>query len=364
MIIRASSLERRFLCPGSLKAEEGMPDIPSKAADSGNKIHNALRIYFSGTAGNLDDIATVCKLDNRESIVLRWFANNADTEIENHGGADKRWPELHLPDTGDGIEGTSDLVVHCNDNTWHVFDWKTGYGKQITATMNLQLRAYCVLVAEKFGLFHVKGHLYSAGDDPADSAFTSVTYGPDEIEESRKEIYAIRDACIAENAPRIPSLTGCKWCRACGNPTKCNESCQIQEDNLPDIIEQPLTPELVARLKPLYLAFKQAESAQKRFESWLKNILATQPGTIPWAKLAKPSQQREVTDAEKAFIVGCTEGWFTQPEFVRKCITVKVPAIEKLAKRYKKHKEVTDKLMDAGALEIKSKQPAIELMKE
>jgi len=43
--LRASTFERR-LCPGSVQAESGLPDLPDEGgvAESGKKIHNALRM--------------------------------------------------------------------------------------------------------------------------------------------------------------------------------------------------------------------------------------------------------------------------------------------------------------------------------
>ena len=364
-ILRASTFERR-LCPGSVKAEEGLPEVPDTdgAANSGTKTHNALRMHFSGTITNIKDIVTVCELNERETIVLSWFIGRAETIIANHGGAKKVYTELVLEDTGDKIKGTADMLVICNDDTWHLFDWKTGQGEQITAEANLQLRVYALKVVEKFGCIHLTAHLFAAGNDPKDAAITTCNYGPDEIAEARKEIYAIRDACFADNAPRLPTSERCKWCRALGNPSRCPESCRTPTVDLPAIIAQPVPPELASRLKSIYLAFKQASSAQERFEKWLKDMINTNPTVVPWAKLAEPKERRTITNAEAAFSIGMKEGWFTQDEFVKDCITVKVPAIEKLAKRTKKNKEVQSLLIQAEALEVKLTQPSIELIKE
>lgn len=363
MIIRASKMERVFRCPGSMKAEEGLEESKlspeDKAmADSGNRVHEALMQCFGRNITDLNDLAVLCHLTDDEKVKAKWFINHVDTLANIHGGINMKWAELKLPETDDGISGTPDLIIHCHDETYHLIDYKSGWGRQIEAHRNLQLRTYIVKAAEQLSIMLVTVHLFSWGNNPDEGTI----YGPDEINAAKHEIYRIRDAARLPNAPRNPHPAACRWCRANGNPDHCPESCKPTTAFI--VPAQPLTPEIVGKMKDIYLMFKVAAQAKTRFDAWLREQMTTVPELITWAKFAKPGQRRTITDATKAFGIGIKNGWFDQSEFVKNCITVKVPAIEKLAKRQKLDKTVEPALTAARALEIKENKPSIELIED
>jgi len=363
--LHASSFERYLLCPGSFAAEQGLPDTTSDEATSGQKIHNALRLYFSGTVKDLADVAKVCKLDDREEIILNWFARNAETIITEHGGAAKCYPEFKLNEDGDRITGTADLIVRCKDNQILLFDWKTGYGKQLTAEKNLQLRVYAMKIAEQFGCIRILACLFSAGNAVEDSAFSFAEYGPDEIKESKKEIYAIRDRCLAHDAKRIPGPEQCKYCKAAGNPDRCPKSL-ARHNQLALTVRKPMTPELRAKCAVIWDNIKAFEAAAKGFKLMVKDELAANPDGIPGLKLKAPESRRVITDANKVFEIGIQREWFDQSAFVSKAVTVKIGELVKLVKAGLKvtQKEATEtvntELGNAGVLKFEPKEQAIE----
>lgn len=364
--IRASTMERIFLCPGSFYAEQGLPDIKSNVADSGTRIHNALRLYFSTLIGDLSDIAAVCNLDDRESIMLNWFARTAVTAIEQHGGPVKHYPEFKLEDTGDGITGTADLIVRCKDNQILLIDYKTGYGKQLTAEKNLQMRVYVVKTAEIFGCISVLAYLFSAGNYIEDSVFSSAEYGPDEIAESKKEIYAIRDRCLCDCAKRIPGAEQCKYCKASGTE-RCPESLEFKKhQEMALTIRTPLTPEMAAKCSTIWDNIKAFEAAAKGFKRMVKDELARNPNGIPGLRLEPPESKREITNPEKVFEIGVSQGWFDQKMFVSKAIKVTIGELVKLVKTnlditQKAATELVNKeLTEAGALKFEPKEQAVE----
>jgi hypothetical protein len=368
-VLHASSFERYLLCPGSLDAEEGLPDTKSDEADSGMKVHNALRLFFSNTVGDLNDAAKVCALEDREEIIFKWFVNNALTVIEKHGGAIKQYPEFKFEDTGDSIVGTSDLIVRCKDGALLVFDWKTGYGKQLTADKNLQLRVYAVKTAERFGCISVLAYLFSAGNYVEDSAFSSAEYGPDEITEAKKEIYAIRDRCLCSCAKRIPGAEQCKYCKASGTE-RCPESLEFKKhQEMALTIRTPLTPEMAAKCSTIWDNIKTFEAAAKGFKRMVKDELARNPDGIPGLRLEPPESKREITNPEKVFEIGVNEGWFDQPSFVSKAVTIKIGELVKLVKTNLKitQKEATElvntSLGIAGVLKFEPKEQAVERIK-
>lgn len=338
-IIHASSMERRFLCPGSLAAEDNLPDIKSEDADSGTRIHTALRLNFTGMKKN--ETITLCKLDERETLVFKWFVDIAEREILSHGGAAKTWPEFKFPYVDDGLTGTADLIVRCRDRAVLLFDWKTGYGKTLHAEKNLQLRVYAVKTAETFGCVSVLAYLFSAGNAAEDSAFTSCEYGPDEIAEARKEIYAIRAACLRPAANRLPGAEQCKWCKACGNPDRCPESIEFQKQVATALtIQTPLTPAMRKQCAGVWDNIKAFEKAAKNFKQLIKNELTREPDSIPGLRLELPESVRKITNPEKVFEIGMANGWFDQVSFVQRVISVKIGELVKLVKN---HLQLTEK---------------------
>ncbi|MFA5130651.1 MAG: DUF2800 domain-containing protein [Patescibacteria group bacterium] len=358
-------MERLLRCPGSLKAEEGLPDIKSDAADSGTKIHNALRLLFQDMKP--DEAEKVCQLNDRELSVAKWFFNVAKKEIEKHGGAARLYPEFKFPDESDGFTGTADLVVRCNDSAVLLFDWKTGYGKQLTADKNLQLRTYAVLTAETFGCISVLAYLFSVGNAVEDSAFSCSEYGPDEIAESKKELYAIKTKCLQPDAPRITGKEQCQWCKASGNPERCPESMEFKKQISNALaIRTPLTPSMRKQCADIYDQIKAFEKAAKNFKQLVKDELHNDPNSLPGLRLEPAESVRKITNPEKVFEIGVSNGWFSQTDFVSKVITVKIGELVKLVKANLKvtQKEATETvnsgLSNANALKFEEKEPSVE----
>jgi len=363
--IHISSLERRLGCPGSLAAEEGLPEKDSDMADSGRKVHNALRLYCGSTISDTQDVITLCKLDERETIVFSWFINRAETTMNAEEVTDRQ-AELELPDTGDWIVGTADLVGRAGPDKMIVWDWKTGWGRQIVATKNLQLRGYIVKVSDMFGCANIDGHLFACGNQAEDMAFTSVSFGPDDIIAARREINSIRDKCFVNNAKRIPGGEQCKWCLAAGNESHCPESCEWQsaESDLL-VIQDPITRAMAPRCADILSTVEAFEKSAKAFKAMLKDKLMREPDSIPGLGLKPGNDIRNIIDATRAFEIGAAEGWFTQESFVSEAITVKVGKIEKLAKAELKGKVKAKDIKDlvntklAEVIEVKTNAPSI-----
>ena len=69
----ASQLGRRFLCPGSAKAEEGLPEVESPEAASGTRIHRAAAVLDVRDPGleQVNEAASAFDLTEDETDVLR-----------------------------------------------------------------------------------------------------------------------------------------------------------------------------------------------------------------------------------------------------------------------------------------------------
>lgn len=113
---------------------------------------------------------------------------------------------------GDVWSGQVDRIEHWGDHTALVLDWKTGrVGTGNSAAENLQLRAYAVLVKKNLPKLQ---RIYVAVVQPMADKFTLAEYDVDTLLEAEKQIQGIVEAALAPNAPRTPSSSACKYCRA------------------------------------------------------------------------------------------------------------------------------------------------------
>lgn len=146
--ISPSLLARRIACPGSLRAEEHLPDEPSPYAEEGTRAHAlgemALREQLLGEtpdykAGNFDPEMFDAIAEYRRTVTQLladympggkpdWFAIEQEMDLEGL---------LMIPTAG----GTPDFAA-MGGNTLVVVDYKHGQGVDVAAEGNPQVMAY------------------------------------------------------------------------------------------------------------------------------------------------------------------------------------------------------------------------------
>ncbi len=286
MNIRASSLHRAALCPGSVTAEAGLPGKSSPDAERGKRVHKAWQASVHGEF-LLDGI---CKND------AEWEAAEALTRrtkflIAQFGGlrpGGRIRTEVRL--TGDGITGTTDMVADCEQATLLV-DGKSGWADYTPAEENAQLRAYAVMLYEKEQPDRLAVALVSPGSQ------TVTEYGPTEIDQAKAEIAEIHTAAADPDAPRIPNEYACAYCKALATG-RCPESCQTPEriTEAIDKAAENLPAEKVSQLLDLAAA---ADAAIKRIREEAKERLAA-GDEIPGWELKPGANRRTIPDAGNA----------------------------------------------------------------
>ena len=213
--IRCSSLPRLALCPGSLKACEGILSKPSPVAEMGTQTHQAIEDHFLKRAGHTT-------LDARQEKVASWFICKAEEIIAAHGGAKDVYPELQLSGIiADGFEitGKPDLLVLCNDGKWLLFDWKCGFAEVPRAAANIQLMGYAWLLSTNEGVSAgIEAYLFNAGGSREQST-TGTMYDRDSIGLAKCKLTDIVQSAVLRDV-RNPGEEQCKYCQA-----KCTTRC-------------------------------------------------------------------------------------------------------------------------------------------
>jgi CRISPR/Cas system-associated exonuclease Cas4 (RecB family) len=113
---------------------------------------------------------------------------------------------------GDVWSGQVDRIEHWGNHTALVLDWKTGrVGTGNSAAENLQLRAYAVLVKKNLPKLQ---RIYVAVVQPMADKFTLAEYDETDLIAAETQIQGIVEAAMHPEAPRTPSPSACKYCRA------------------------------------------------------------------------------------------------------------------------------------------------------
>lgn len=193
-------------CAGKFQLEITCP--PSEggaAADMGTRIH----AYLAGESLRLTSeelgIATLCQEEYAEIL-----------EILDFGAPDHVTVEKRLW-YGDIWSGQIDLILHWGDKVL-IIDWKTGrIGTGNAAADNIQLRAYAVLVRKNLNIREA----YVAIVQPMAQKYTIAHYDESDLIAAETQIQGIVEAAMHPEAPRTPSPSACKYCRA---KSKCPEA--------------------------------------------------------------------------------------------------------------------------------------------
>jgi len=244
--IRASSLPRLELCPGSLRAEVDLPDNSSEVSKSGDKVHLILAEAMPAAleyardndkaglgavviepAAFIDDACVANEANEREGFVSHWFAGVVVRIGNDRGGIASVDVEIGLEAevlAGDVVlSGHCDVVLTCGDGTVHVVDYKTGFLNVATAEVNIQGQAYGLLVAKAAGLDSVFVHFVVAGND-ADERHTFAEYDAGALAHAEARIEAVVERALDLEARRTPDPEACQYCRALAHCRRCPES--------------------------------------------------------------------------------------------------------------------------------------------
>lgn len=288
MQFRASSAARLALCPGSGKAEAGLPDRTNADAARGERIHEWLAKKTMG-------YATPELAPDELEVAEKLYAL-----------AEPMWPAPGLPGVMRFAEQPMALgcwsghadVLHISEMDITVTDWKTGWGDVPDADCNAQLRVYACLASRYYGRPTVRALLVTP------QGATQVVYGRPDLDMAEHELAEIAEAAMRQDAQRIPADRACCYCRAFGHPDACPESCRLPvqaQSVLPSVEERikALTkPDLDKACELLDLC----ERLRDLYRDELRRRLEADPAASDAYKLEAPSMRREVENVSEAWL--------------------------------------------------------------
>lgn len=223
-----SGAHRYRRCPGSVAAEEGLPDGAGIDAAHGTVFHEIAADCLETGADPLAMIGAMVTTDKGPLPFTLEMATKMLPGLElvyslaNEPGA-QMFVETRVnlaPWLGEGESGTSDVTI-INPRRHRIvqWDWKWGAGVPVSPIKNDQCTLYTLGVWNEFG------HLFDA--DPAEIEVIVIieqpraeggggTWTTTMAEILREGVSIKKDAKATRdpNAPRVPGTVQCKFCKA------------------------------------------------------------------------------------------------------------------------------------------------------
>lgn len=301
----ASNLDRIAACPGSVKAEAGMPYKPSEAAQDGTILHEVMsgQRNTAGLTSGQRRYINQCGEAGRELI-----AEHVDGERPE---IVKEWySQVRLYD---GIVAAKVDFAAWGETKALVIDWKFGHSPVDRAEVNLQLRPYAVMAAqEKPAIELVTVAIVQPTVAPEDRV-TVCQYTREDIRQAREELNAILKAVSEFSDSRIPG-EHCRYCKAVGT-ARCSESADVITAIAP-VSDRDILPVGEELSKLLDLAAVLEPQIERLREHARSEIQAGHQ--VPGWTLGADFPTRNLPDVEAAWAAAEAAG-VTPAEFTRAC---------------------------------------------
>ena len=294
----ASAAEADALCQGRHRAQLGIPDKTSEAAETGNRVHAAL---CKGSSQGLDidetELFDRCQKIEQDCL-LRYFG----PEIANLKAFPDREKRLWISWVqAGGIQhsGQPDAVFRYKTKLL-VVDYKTGRDEVAVSPKNMQMRDLAVLnwvnkpLLTEIGVVVIQPWITSTPE--------ICSYNKEDIKIAVQQMFLRVQASNNPSAPRVAGELQCKYCRAksgCPEYAKFATSVvPIADRSIVDIPVDNWTPEQCTVFLNNYpRAFKWLEEAKDA----MKELIKLKPDAVPGWTLKAGARVETITDAQKVF---------------------------------------------------------------
>jgi len=214
-----SALERRFMCPGSMKAEEGRPNTASVYAQRGTDLHEVAAACLR--EGRLSPFDVIPEDPEGAELVMAYV-------IEVQSAHDRLSGELNVEQAfelsalSELYWGTADAVIIAPP-VLYVADFKTGRGVAVPVRredgrVNLQLGGYGLgaLHGLPAGLAHEITSIELCVVQPTLGPPQRTVMTTAEVQDLAADLIEIAERALDPSAPRIAG-DHCRFCRAAGD---------------------------------------------------------------------------------------------------------------------------------------------------
>ena len=312
-----SNLLRRKLCPGSANAETGFPSHSSIYAEEGRLLHH----HDEHPELPRESLTSKQRGAIERNSHLRGRFIQAQREALQLGEPDKIFREREFFLCGeDGIPieplfpAHPDLIYYYRaEKVAMIFDSKFGRLPVPTADVNLQLRSYAVCFAEEFEcekvFVAVTQPWLSSPDD-----FHAAEYTGESLASFKRELLDVIEATKPKDAPRIPSIEACHFCKA-------KADCPEAQSIIHEIALSKVNTIPIPQLEKMWPEAKRARQVIDAIEARLKLIAKECPGALETLKLGDSQTMRSVDETADALHRLANEAGFEglEPELLNCC---------------------------------------------
>jgi len=269
--LSASGAHRWLACPGSVRAEDGLPNTTSPFAQEGVAAHELGEIALVGGT-DCDELVGTALPENPEYVVSQEMAAAVQIYVDvvrQLGGEQMFEERVDFSDwVVDGF-GTSDAII-LNDTKMSIVDLKYGKGHRVEAQDNPQAILYAL------GAYAEYKHLYEIETieiiivQPRLDHISTWELSIDDLLKRGEWISERAEMTEDPAAQRVPGESQCQWCKAkatCGALQKATHDLIATDFNNLDKMSNPdtLTDE----------ELRAAMDAKKLIVSWLDAVEST-----------------------------------------------------------------------------------------
>jgi CRISPR/Cas system-associated exonuclease Cas4 (RecB family) len=304
----ASGMYMLSACPGSAKAQEGLPELPAqKVTEDGNLIHDALH-KGDDSELELTQREIAAKLKQMEQSAFEEWKVEHESEI---GGG----KILEVRETRFWVRNprTLELIASAKPDVVYVYgfscalviDYKSGFADTMPAERNWQLHCQALAIRQEYRVHKVRAAI---AHKRLSSKFDSVDYDVESLARIEREILHMVWRSQQPDAPRVPG----SWCRYCRFQGLCPElaayslmasaKVPVLANGKPD---QLAVLDAVNRLTPKQLALVHERETIATFffecvEAQMKRLPKDVLAAVGY-QLKPGNNLKEIVDAAQAF---------------------------------------------------------------
>ncbi len=202
--LSASGSERWILCPGSVKAEEGIPEKHNSYAAEGTLAHEIAANILNGALWEELEVAVPEMVLNVTKYVEYIKSIESETIL-----IEQKVDFSHI--VPDGF-GTADCIIK-NGNTIHVIDLKYGKGIPVYSENNTQLLLYAIGAVSIFQNYKPETIIMHIVQ-PRISNYSKWEITFSELLNWMAFLHEKALLALKPDAIRIPHQDACRWCKA------------------------------------------------------------------------------------------------------------------------------------------------------
>lgn len=291
--LSASGAHRWMACPGSVAAEDGLPDKSSSFAEEGTIAHDVMEKCLKGgwNASTVCDDAEMADAVQVYLDYVRSFPARGKPLIEARVNF-SRW----VP----GGFGTADTILFYDD-TMHIVDLKYGKGVRVSAEENPQAQLYALGAYADYGEFFDIKNIKIAIVQPRIDNITEWEISFDDLMKFGEAASQAAETAFTPNAPRVPGEKQCRFCKAKATcPALFKLTTDVILSDFDDISGAPAPNNLTTEQMSKVL------TAKPLIEAWLEAVekFATEKiasgGGFPGFKLVEGRSIRKWIDEDVA----------------------------------------------------------------